>query len=54
MHRLYQFEQSMYEESFPLPMIDRLVNATPRHEMMSFLDDFSRYNQIFFHLDDLE
>lgn len=32
--------------SFPLPLIDCLVYAFSGHRFMSFMDAFSRYNQI--------
>ena len=31
---------------FPLPHIDLLVDSTVGHSMLSFMDGFSRYNQI--------
>ena len=34
------------KDSFPLPMIDQLVNSTTGHKLLSFMDAFSRYNQI--------
>ena len=34
------------KDSFSLPRVDQLVNATTGHEMLSFMDAFSRYNQI--------
>ncbi|KAL1213519.1 hypothetical protein V5N11_034161 [Cardamine amara subsp. amara] len=34
------------KDSFPLSRIDRLVNLTARHELLSFMDALSRYNQI--------
>ena len=34
------------KDSFPLPKIDQLVNATSVHKLLSFMDAFSRYNQI--------
>ena len=34
------------KDSFPLPRIDQLVNATARHELLSFMDAYSGYNQI--------
>ena len=42
------------KDSFPLPHINMLVNATTGHELLSFMDAFSGYNQIFMHLDDQE
>ncbi|CAL8174573.1 unnamed protein product [Prunus armeniaca] len=32
---------------FPLPRIDQLVDATAGHELLNFMDAYSRYNQIF-------
>ena len=32
------------KDSFPLPRIDQLVDATVRHELLSFMDAYSRYN----------
>lgn len=40
------------KDSFPLSMIDRLVDATVGHEMMSFLNAFFKYNHILMHLND--
>ena len=34
------------KDSFPLPRIDLIVNATAGHELLSFMDAFSSYNQI--------
>ena len=34
------------KDSYPLPKIDQLVDATARYERMSFLDAYSGYNQI--------
>ena len=34
------------EDSYPLPQIDTLVDSTTRHELLSFMDAFSGYNQI--------
>ncbi|XP_056849746.1 uncharacterized protein LOC130499575, partial [Raphanus sativus] len=35
-----------YPDCFPLPQIDRLVEATAGHRLLSFMDAFSGYNQI--------
>ena len=35
------------KDSFPLPRIDQLVGSTARHKLLSFMDSFSGYNQIF-------
>ena len=34
------------KDSFPLPRIDLIVNATAGHELLSFMDAFSSYNHI--------
>ena len=34
------------KDSYPLPRIDTLVDSTARHELLSFTDAFSGYNQI--------
>ena len=34
------------KDSFPLPQIDLIVDATASHELLSFMDAFSGYNQI--------
>ena len=34
------------KDSFPLPRIDLIVDATTGHELLSFMDSFSGYNQI--------
>ena len=34
------------KDSFPLPRIDLIVDATTGHELLSFMDAFSSYNQI--------
>ena len=34
------------KDSFPLPWIDLIVDATADHELLSFMDAFSGYNQI--------
>ena len=34
------------KDSYPLPRINTLVDLTARHELLSFMDAFSGYNQI--------
>ncbi|CAL2266718.1 unnamed protein product [Prunus armeniaca] len=41
-------------DSFSLPRIDQLVDATIGHELLSFMDAYSGYNQIFMHPADRE
>ncbi|CAL2257601.1 unnamed protein product [Prunus armeniaca] len=40
------------KDSFPLPRIDQLVDATAGHTLLSFIDAHSGYNQIFMHPED--
>ena len=42
------------KDSFPLPQIDLIVDATAGHELLSFMDAFSSYNQISIDPDDQE
>jgi hypothetical protein len=35
------------KDSFPLPQIDLLVDFTSGHELLTFMDAFSGYNQIY-------
>jgi len=32
------------KDSFPLPSIDQMVDATADHELLSFMDAYSGYN----------
>ena len=34
------------KDSYPVPRIDILVDSTTRHQLLSFIDAFSGYNQI--------
>ena len=34
------------KDNYPLPRIDTLVDLTMRHQLLSFMDTFSGYNQI--------
>ncbi|CAL2277100.1 unnamed protein product [Prunus armeniaca] len=40
------------KDSFPLPRIDQLVDAIAGHALLSFMDAYSGYNQIFMHPND--
>ena len=42
------------KDSFPLPCIDQIVDASAGHGMLSFLDAFSGYHQIPMHPPDAE
>ena len=42
------------KDSFPLPRIDLIVDATVGHGLLSFMDAFSGYNQISMDRDDQE
>ena len=41
-------------DAFPLPFTDGILDAVAGHEIYSFLDGFSRYNQVRMHPDDQE
>ena len=34
------------KDSYPFPRIDTVVDSTARHQLLSFMDAFSGYNQI--------
>ena len=34
------------KDSFPLPIIDQLMDSTASHELLTFMDAFLGYNQI--------
>ena len=42
------------KDSFPLLMINQLVDSTVGHKLLSFMDAFSGYNQIFMDEEDQE
>ena len=42
------------KDGFPLSHIDILVNNIAGHALLSFMDGFSRYNQIKMALEDME
>ena len=42
------------KDSFPLPHIDMMVDATAGHELLNLMDAFSGYNQILMHREDQE
>ena len=42
------------KDSYPLPRADVLVDSTARHQLLSFMDAFSGYNQIRMHEADQE
>ena len=42
------------KDSFPLPRIDQLVDSTAGHELLTFMDAFSGYNQILMKEEDWE
>lgn len=41
------------KDSYPIPRIDQLVDSVSRHEVLSFLDAYSGYNQILMHSEDV-
>ena len=46
--------EACLKDSFPLPRIDQIIDASAGHGMLSFLDAFSGYHQIPMHLFDEE
>ena len=38
--------EACLKDSFPVPRIDQMVDATAGHELLSFMDAYSGYNQI--------
>ena len=42
------------KDSFPLPLIDRLVGSTAENELLTFMDAFPGYNQIMMNPKDQE
>ena len=42
------------KDSYPLLRIDTLIDSTAKHELLSFMDAFSGYNQIKVNKDDQE
>ena len=42
------------KNSFPLPRIDQLIDSMTSHELLTFMDDFSGYNQILMKEEDKE
>ena len=41
-----ELKKACPKDSYPLPWIDVLVDSTARHQLLSFMDAFSGYNQI--------
>ena len=46
------FNKACPKDSFPIPRIDQLVDAIAGHELLSFMDPYSGYNQIHMFLED--
>ena len=42
------------KDSYPLPRVDVLVDSTAKHQLLSFIDALSSYNQIRMHEDNQE
>ena len=42
------------KDSFPFPRIDQLIDSTADHELLTFIDAFSGYNQILMKEEDWE
>ena len=48
------FNHVCLKDSFPLPRIDQLVDSTADHKLLTFIDTFSSYNQIYMNKEDQE
>ena len=46
--------QACPKDSFPLPRIDQLVDSMADHELLTFMDAFSGYNQVCMNKEDQE
>lgn len=46
--------KAFLKDYFPLPNIDRMVEASAGHQLLTFMESFSGYNQIFMHPADQE
>ena len=42
------------KDSFPLPRVDQLIDSIASHELLTFMDTFSSYNQICINKEDQE
>lgn len=51
LHRFRDLNVTCPKENFPLPITLVIINDTCSFERISFIDDFSRYNQIKMYLD---
>lgn len=54
MHQLPNLNKACPKDPFPLSHIDAIIDAIASHEMLTFMDAFSGYNQILMHLEDQE
>ena len=54
MARLEFLNKASPKDDFPLPHIDILVDRTAGHSMLSFMDEFSWYNQIMMAPEDMK
>ncbi|RDX68852.1 hypothetical protein CR513_52097, partial [Mucuna pruriens] len=45
-------EKAYQKDSYPLPSINHLVDGASGHDLLSFMDAYSSYNQIHMHLQD--
>ena len=43
---LTNLNKACTKDNFPLPRIDQMVDSTTGHRLLTFMDTFSRYNQI--------
>ena len=45
-HWFYRLNHACLKDEFVLPKIDQLMDSTAGHELLTFVDVFSSYNQI--------
>lgn len=53
-HRLHRAQQSLLKDNFPLPCIDTMVDSAAGSKLLSLLDCFSGYHQIWLKKEDEE
>jgi hypothetical protein len=50
--KFHYLNKESLKDDFPIPNIDMIVDSTMGHSFLSFMDRFSRYNQIFINSQD--
>ena len=47
------FHSATPKDEYPMPIADMLIDSTARHELLSFMDGYSGYNQIYIAEEDI-